>query len=135
MTYSSTWRMGGLIMSWPDHSVTILVNEIVTIWLSHQHSDLLINQDVTIKNKYYAYMQILRDDRGYRHEPAYHVHKSVASDMRTMATTPGMNFLTDLRTRALITSHLDHFATTLASGTMVIWTPYEHGDLSIKLTE
>ena len=36
-------------MSQPDHSVTILVNGTVTIWLSHQHSDLLINQDVMIQ--------------------------------------------------------------------------------------
>ena len=38
-------------MSQPDHFVTILVNDIVTIWLPHQHNDLLIDQDVTIQNE------------------------------------------------------------------------------------
>ena len=38
-------------MSRPDHSVTILVNVIMTIWLLHQHSDLLIDQDITIQKE------------------------------------------------------------------------------------
>ena len=38
-------------MSQPDHSVTIIVNGIVTIWLPHQKNDLLIDQNVTIQKK------------------------------------------------------------------------------------
>ena len=38
-------------MSWPNHSVTILVNGIVTIWLPHQQSDLRIDQNVRIQKE------------------------------------------------------------------------------------
>ena len=38
-------------MSRPDHSITILVNGIVTISIPHQHSDLLIDQNVTIQKE------------------------------------------------------------------------------------
>ena len=51
MTFSSIRRTGGLITSWLYHFVTILVNDIMTIWLPHQHSDLLIDQHVTIQKE------------------------------------------------------------------------------------
>ena len=77
-------------MSWPDHSVTILVNGIVTIWLSHQHSDLLINQNAYVsKRSNILTCKFSREDRGSHYEQSYHVHKSLASDMLTIATTPG----------------------------------------------
>ena len=50
-------------MSLPDHSVTIPVNGIVTIWLPHQHSGIFIKQSeipTFQKEKYYVYVQIFK---------------------------------------------------------------------------